>query len=156
MLGVCAVVLEGKYRASRVTEQVDSLAPEVSAERIELPHEVSDVEKRRVRYPIGLTTTKLVVPHYRSVIAQGLERLHVVTRVARAAVQEDHRRASTGPRDPVPYASVGHSEHRFARGDGRAGTSARRRVAACGKTNQQRERGIGAQQDKSTRNVAWH
>ncbi len=87
MLGVCAVVLEGKYGAPLVTEQVDFLAPKVSAERVKLAHEVIDGEKGSVRYPIGLTAAELVVTHYRSVIAQGLERLHVVTRVAGAAME---------------------------------------------------------------------
>jgi len=66
---------------------MDSLTPKVSAERVELAHEVIDGEKRSVCYSIGLTATKLVVTDYRSVIAQSLERLEVETRVAGTTVQ---------------------------------------------------------------------
>ena len=51
------------------------------------------------------------------VVAQGLERFQVEAGVARAAVQEDHRRSGASARDLVPDPTVGDGKVRLARGE---------------------------------------
>jgi hypothetical protein len=83
-------VLESEHAAPRRAEQMDSIEPELLAERAELLAKDSDAPldvRRLVRAPAA----DLVVKHHRPLFAESVERREVVMCRARTAMEGDER-----------------------------------------------------------------